>query len=239
MNIPHFILSNRAYFEDFVTRATYHSNAIEGSTLSYAETYAILFNDNTLKINATARELYEAINHKYALNYVLSHLDHELSETMIKHLARQINHNIQEISGYRTQSVLIRGAAHLPPSPKEVPNLMLYYVHNYNNTVYSNIYEKIADQHIRFEQIHPFSDGNGRTGRLLMNFELLRHNLPPIVIDKEQRTEYFKYLADSNVMGLAQFIQQATQREHERIQHFVSLTQERTQSRSIEPELEL
>ncbi len=62
-----FMRDHQAYFEDYVTRSTYHSNAIEGSTLSYAETYAILWNDNSMKVTATARELYEVINHKYAL----------------------------------------------------------------------------------------------------------------------------------------------------------------------------
>lgn len=66
MDVLQFMRDHQAYFEDYVTRSTYHSNAIEGSTLSFAETYAILWNDNTLKVTATARELYEAINHKYA-----------------------------------------------------------------------------------------------------------------------------------------------------------------------------
>ena len=68
MDVIKFMREHRTYFEDFVTRDTYHSNAIEGNTLSYAETYAILFNDNSMKVTATARELYEAINHKYALS---------------------------------------------------------------------------------------------------------------------------------------------------------------------------
>lgn len=62
MDVIKFMREHRTYFEDFVTRGTYHSNAIEGNTLSYAETYAILFNDNSMKVTATARELYEAIN---------------------------------------------------------------------------------------------------------------------------------------------------------------------------------
>lgn len=68
MDVIKFMREHRTYFEDFVTRGTYHSNAIEGNTLSYAETYAILFNDNSMKVTATARELYEAINHKYVLS---------------------------------------------------------------------------------------------------------------------------------------------------------------------------
>ena len=72
MKIRDFIFENRDYFEDYITRSTYHSNGIEGNTLSYAETYAILWNDNSFTVNTQPRELYEAINHKYALNYVLN-----------------------------------------------------------------------------------------------------------------------------------------------------------------------
>lgn len=69
MTVKDFIFQTRPYFEDWITRSVYHSNAIEGNTLSYAETYAILWNDNRFQIKATARELYEATNLKYALNY--------------------------------------------------------------------------------------------------------------------------------------------------------------------------
>lgn len=233
MNIAEFILNNNQYFEDLITRSTYHSNAIEGSTLSYAETYAILFSDNSLTITSTARELYEAINHKYALNFVLNNYNQALSEDFIKTIAKQINHNIQEISGYRTQNVMIRGAEHLPPPPQEVPSKMMYYVFNYNNTTYSNVFEKIADQHIQFEQIHPFSDGNGRTGRLLMNYELLKQNLPPLIIEKDQRTEYFNYLSNSDTNGLSKFIKKQVDKERERIDYFVSLERQNKQEKKL------
>ena len=71
MTILEFILTNKDYLEDLITRNTYHSNAIEGSTLTYAETYAILYNDNSFKIEGKeSREIYEAINHREALNIV-------------------------------------------------------------------------------------------------------------------------------------------------------------------------
>lgn len=71
MNILKFILNNEQYIKDLITRSTYHSNAIEGSTLTYAETYAILYNDNSFKIEGKEpREIYEAINHKKALELV-------------------------------------------------------------------------------------------------------------------------------------------------------------------------
>ena len=102
MDAVAFMRGNRAYFEDFITRSTYHSNAIEGSTLSYAETYAILWNDNSLQVTATARELYEAINHKYALSLALEEMQVPLSERLVKRIAQAINKNINEIGGYRT-----------------------------------------------------------------------------------------------------------------------------------------
>jgi Fic family protein len=71
MTMVDFVRGHREYFEDFITRSTYHSNALEGSTLSYAETYAVIFNDNSITVKAEPRELYEAINHKYALDLVL------------------------------------------------------------------------------------------------------------------------------------------------------------------------
>lgn len=66
------IKRNNPYFEDFITRSIYNSNAIEGNAMSYAETYSIVFNDNSIKIKSTAREIYEAINLKYAFNYILN-----------------------------------------------------------------------------------------------------------------------------------------------------------------------
>lgn len=220
MDIKNFILHNNAYFEDFITRSTYHTNAIEGNTLSYAETYAILFNDNSLKITAEPREIYEAINHKYALSYLLSHIDEPLSEKLIKDIAIQINKNVNEISGYRTTQVFIQGAEHIPPLPNQINQTMMYFVYNYNKTEYESIFEKVAVNHIAVEQSHPFSDGNGRTGRLLINFELIRNNMPPIVIPKDERTLYFNFLADNNIKGLSAFIETLCNIEEKRINRF-------------------
>ena len=75
MNILQFVLPTESYLQDLITRSTYHSNAIEGSTLTYAETYAILYNDNSFKIEGKEpREIYEAINHKKALELVFKNL---------------------------------------------------------------------------------------------------------------------------------------------------------------------
>lgn len=222
MTILEFILSNEEYLKDIITRSTYHSNAIEGSTLTYAETYAILYNDNSFKImGKEPREIYEAINHKNALELVFRKLKNndELDERFIKKINETINKNIKETEGFRSVQVFIQGSEHIPPEPEKIPNLMNYYIYNYNHDE-QNIFEKIAKYHIEFEKIHPFEDGNGRTGRLLINYELLKNNLPPIVIGKEDRVKYFEFLRNSDYVGLAKWIEELSKNEEERMKIF-------------------
>ena len=222
MTILKFILNNEEYLKDLITRSTYHSNAIEGSTLTFAETYAILYNDNSFKIQGKEpREIYEAINHKKALELIFKYLKEntQLDERLIKTINETINKDIKDTKGYRKVQVFIRGSEHIPPEPEKIPNLMNYYIYNYNNDE-QEIFEKIAKYHIEFEKIHPFEDGNGRTGRLLLNYELLKNNLPPIVIAKEDRVKYFEYLRDNDNIGLAKWFRELSKNEEERIEKF-------------------
>lgn len=222
MTILEFILDNQNYLEDLITRSTYHSNAIEGSTLTYAETYAILYNDNSFKISdKEPREIYEAINHKKALELVFNKLksNEDFSESFIKNLNEIINRDIKNTEGYRNVQVFIQGSEHIPPEPQKIPNLMMYYIYNYNHNE-QNIFNKIARYHIEFERIHPFEDGNGRTGRLLINYELLKNNLPPVVITKEDRIKYFEFLKNTDVNGLSKWLNELSAREKERMEKF-------------------
>lgn len=222
MNILEFILNNEEYLKDLITRSTYHSNAIEGSTLTFAETYAILYNDNSFKIQGKEpREIYEAINHKKALELIFEYLKEntDINEKLIKTINETINKDIKDTKGYRKVQVFIRGSEHIPPEPEKIPNLMNYYVYNYNNSQ-EEIFEKIAKYHIEFEKIHPFEDGNGRTGRLLLNYELLKNNLAPIVIAKEDRVKYFEYLRNDDNIGLAKWFRELSKNEEERIEKF-------------------
>lgn len=222
MTVLEFILNNKEYLQDLITRSTYHSNAIEGSTLTYSETYAILYNDNSFKIEGKEpREIYEAINHKKALELVLKNLQNneKFDERFIKKLNQTINRDIIDTEGYRTVQVFIRGSEHIPPEPEKIPNLMNYYVYNYNHDE-QDVFIKIARYHIEFEKIHPFEDGNGRTGRLLLNYELLKNNIPPVVISKDDRVKYFEFLKNNDNIGLAQWLKELSVSEEERLDKF-------------------
>lgn len=222
MKIIEFILNHQEYLEDLITRSTYHSNAIEGNTLTYAETYAILYNDNSFKIEGKEpREIYEAINHKKALELIFKKLqnDEDFDERFIKKLNETINKDIKDTEGYRTIQVFIQASEHIPPEPEKVPNLMMYYIYNYNHDN-QDIFDKIARYHIEFEKIHPFEDGNGRTGRLLLNYELLKNDLPPIVIAKEDRVKYFEFLKNNDSKSFAKWLKELSDKEEKRIERF-------------------
>lgn len=222
MKILEFVLNNKDYLEDLITRSTYHSNAIEECTLTYAETYAIPYNDNSFKIEGKEpMEIYETINHKKALELVFKNLQNneEFDERFIKKLNETINRDIKDVEGYRTVQVFIQGSEHIPPEPEKVTNLMMYYIYNYNHDE-QDIFAKIAKYHIEFEKIHPFKDGNGRTGRLLINYELLKKNLPPVIISKDDRIKYFELLKNNDSTALAKWLKELSIKERERMNKF-------------------
>lgn len=214
------IQKNNDYFEDYITRSVYHSNAIEGSTLSYYETYQIIFNcsSDEMLSNVKPRELYEAINLKYAMEYMFKHLEEDVTASYLIDIGRIINKNINEINSFRTAPVFIMGAEHIPPDAADVPRLI-------NELIYTSfksddfLYD-LADFHIRYERIHPFGDGNGRSGRVLMNKIALCEGYAPFVIPKEERTKYMNLLADCNIEGLKKMIERLMNIEIERMKQF-------------------
>ena len=135
MNYINFIKTNQNYYEDFITRSTYHSNAIEGSTLSMHETYALLFNSQHCNIqNASPREIYEAINHKKILTILLDKIvDKELlSHDLLIQINQIINDNIIYVGGYRLGPIRIVGFQKKFPYPNELNNDMSKFILQYN-----------------------------------------------------------------------------------------------------------
>ena len=96
---------------------------------------------------------------------------------------------------------------------------MTYFVYNYNHDE-EDVFTKIAKYHIEFEKIHPFEDGNGRTGRLLLNYELLKNDIPPVVISKEERVKYFEFLRNNDSTGLAEWLRDLSTEEKKRMEKF-------------------
>ena len=92
-------------------------------------------------------------------------------------------------------------------------------IYQYRNNDISLV-EKIANYHIQFEHLHPFEDGNGRTGRLLINHELIRNGEIPIVIPEERRVEYFDYLQNYDVLGFSKMIVELQEKEKEKLQEY-------------------
>ena len=168
--------------------------------------------------NVNPRELYEAINLKYALTHSLKNIG-KLDNGIIIKINELINKNIKDTTGFRKGKVFIKGADFVPPEPFLVPSKMSELLYNYENSDLPLI-ENIANFHINFEHVHPFEDGNGRTGRVLINHELISSGEIPIVIPEERRTEYFEYLANYDIEGLAHMIRELQQVELNKMKEY-------------------
>lgn len=186
-------------YEAFISKFTYDSNAIEGSTLTLKETSAILF-DNITPQGRSPREINEATNHKKAFDYMLEYKG-DINKEFICRLQEIIVMNTlrKEIEGqagiYRDCQVYIRGASFLPPKPAEVKREMNALLAWYNRNM-GKLHPVIiaAYFHCAFESIHPFVDGNGRTGRLLIDFILHKNSFPMVNIPIKRRLEYYEAL---------------------------------------------
>lgn len=190
--------------EDLVVRWTYNSNAIEGNTLTLQETKVAL--EGITIGGKLLREHFEAINHKDAILFIeeLASKDEFLSEHTIKQIHSLILKNIDDVNkgAYRKANVIISGAMHKPPQSIEVSSKMENFIKEYKQKKKTLHPIELASWiHIEFVGIHPFIDGNGRTSRLLMNLELIKAGYPPVVINVEDRLEYYKTLDTAHTTG--------------------------------------
>ncbi|MDR2884782.1 MAG: Fic family protein [Deferribacteraceae bacterium] len=179
---------------EFTVDFTYNSNAIEGNTLTLQETAMVLSMGVTIGEKPLKDHL-EAVGHRDAFVYMLDLVQRgePLSERVIKEIHSLVLIDRREDSGvYRRLPVRIMGAATTPPEPYIVPKKMEELIAQYNEMKEKlHIVHRIALFHMLFEGIHPFIDGNGRTGRLLMNLELMQTGLPPINIKFTDRKRYY------------------------------------------------
>ena len=192
-------------YETFISLFTYDSTAIEGNTLTLQETSQLLFDKITPR--KSLREINEITNHKEAFDFLLKEKE-DISKRVILKLHELVAKNTlkkeltPQIGKYRIVPVFIRGTSWLPPKPEEVPEEMQVLLSWYSkNNAKLHPLILTAYFHSAFETIHPFVDGNGRVGRLLMNFILRKHNYPMINIPNKKKHIYYKALETSQLKG--------------------------------------
>ena len=203
--------------EQFEIEMTYNSNAIEGNSLTLKETFWVIQEGLTIK-NKPLKDHLEAKNHKEALDFLYDLTDSKQKNIISEHLIRQLHQLIvqdseRDIAGkYRNGDVIIGGAKHRPPSYIEISHLMSELIKWLSKNQKSHhIVELAAILHHKFVNIHPFWDGNGRTGRLLMNILILNACYPLAIILKNDRKKYYRVLSladEGQYKPLCEFIAQ-------------------------------
>lgn len=192
--------------EKFEVDLTYNSNAIEGNRLTLRETFLVIRKGITISGKSVEEHL-EAKNHLEALEYLENLLinKNKISEADILELHRLVMSKVdEEIAGkYRSQQVYIEGAVIIPPSPNKVPELMKDVIKELNRKTKGIESIKSASKvHHMITQIHPFTDGNGRVSRLLLNLKLIRSGFPPIVLKRTTRKSYYSALEKADLGDL-------------------------------------
>ena len=171
------------------------------------------------------REYYEVKNYRKAFNTLLE-ADRKITTELIKKYNKYIMENLHDLNGkFKTTQNLILGAEFEPTKPYLVPfeiedwcNNLSYRLENAKTN--EEKVEIIMDQHIKFEKIHPFNDGNGRTGRLLIIHSCLKEDLEPIIIPKGEKGKYINLLASENLKELTKWALQLQEKERDRIEKF-------------------
>ncbi|MBL7206515.1 MAG: Fic family protein [Candidatus Aenigmarchaeota archaeon] len=190
------------YYESFITEFTYDTNAIEGSSVTLQETGLILF-DRVVPEGKTIKEIKEVENHKEAFDFMIKH-EEGITKRFVLQIHKKLMHNILwDYAGkFRDVQVIIRGSDFLPPPPAKVESdfktLMRWYGSNkkkYHPVIIAAYF------HSAFESVHPFRDGNGRTGRLLLNFILKKNGYPMIDIKNKDRMKYYNSLKSAEKNG--------------------------------------
>ncbi|MBP3260654.1 MAG: Fic family protein [Prevotella sp.] len=177
---------------------TYNSNHIEGSKLTHDQTRYI-FETNTIGITehtVNVDDILETVNHFRCIDYIIDHAEERLTENFIKYLHLLLKSGTSDsrkdwfiVGNYKQLPNEVGGQETCPPEDvhKRLKALLTDYYHNRQQSL-----EDILNFHVRFEQIHPFQDGNGRIGRLLMFKECLANNIVPFIITDELKMFYYR-----------------------------------------------
>lgn len=215
-------LTIASYERAFEIEYTHNSTAIEGNTLTLMETKLVL-EDQISVGGKDLREIYEQVNHQKAFRYVKDCIAKKipLDEKIIKDIHAMLMEHILVGGVYRNVDVYISGAQHTPPSPSEMYHQVKdFYADLTWKGGQLNLIELAAWTHAEFVKIHPFPDGNGRTSRLIMNYQLMANGFAPVSIAKENRLDYFNtleiYAIEGNITPFAEMIAELEEQQLDR-----------------------
>lgn len=198
----------KSYIQSFELEYTHNSTAIEGNTLTLLETKVVI--EEGLSVGGKhLREIYEVINHNKAYQYIKKCISEDLilSEEIIKNIHNILMENIIPGGIYRNVDVYIKN-----------------FYFDLLEKKFANEIELAAWTHAEFVRIHPFVDGNGRTARLIMNYQLMKNGFLPISIKKESRLEYFNTLEEYAVKdNLEPFVEMLSILEEEQLDRYLNM----------------
>lgn len=215
-----------SYERSFEIEYTHNSTAIEGNTLTLIETKLVL--EDKLAIGGkNLREIYEQVNHQKAFRYVKACVAESLPLTgkEVKDIHAILMENILVGGIYRNVDVYISGAQHTPLPPNIMFQQIKTFYADFNLKAKElNPIELAAWTHAEFVKIHPFPDGNGRTSRLLMNYQLMNSGFLPVSIAKENRLEYFNALEIYAMEGkLEPFAEMIAELENQQLDRYIGM----------------
>lgn len=175
-----------------VPELVYNSNAIENSTLTLQETERILL-ELEVSLNVSVRELFEAKNLARVTEYIRNNKDRALSKETILLLHKMLIGGINDdIAGrFRAGHEYVRVGAHIAPAPEHIERLLDTLLTDYESSHDEYFLDRISRFHLEFERIHPFVDGNGRIGRVLINLQLMLHGYPSVIIRNKGKRDYY------------------------------------------------
>ncbi|MGB4776779.1 Fic family protein [Microbacterium sp.] len=205
-------LFDAAYADDILVRLAHHSTAIEGNTLSLGDSFSLLV-DEIAPAGASLRELYEIANHREGLQRAITAVAaaEPLTVGLVRELhAALMDHLLPDRGAFKLSSNIVVGAAFTPTPPERVPEAMRQWAEQTDwqtrRLEGAHLLEAIAHSHIAFERIHPFSDGNGRTGRLVLAYQTIFRFGVPAIVTADLRSEYINLLEEQDARGLATMI---------------------------------
>lgn len=192
---------------EFIIQFTFDTNRLEGSKLSYKDTKYLL-EEGISPREKPIRDIKEAENHKKAYEFMKQSLGKDISRDLILELHRILKQTVTEDAGlFRTGQVRVGNLVPVKADmiETEIENLLEAYKENEE----MHPLERAAEFHTHFERIHPFFDGNGRVGRLLLNFILLKHQFPAVIVQNKNKRRYytaFQRADDGNILPMLKYL---------------------------------